>query len=130
MDFSSTILVIVCGGLLGMLGQSLRAIAGLKKAKQDAEAFDTSRLLVSLLIGFTAGALTLLAMDVRQPTKELWFSIVAAGYAGTDAIEAFAMRYLPRESASTAAAADKRSPVVTVQSPDSGTDPATTRAFG
>ena len=56
---------ILFGGLLGVLGQMIRVVIGLKKLYEDAAAqhvtfgslFRPSQLMISLLIGFTAGAL-------------------------------------------------------------------------
>jgi hypothetical protein len=118
--------VIVLSGIFGMVGQLIRVIAGLKKLADmsnapataqasvpadgqasapanaqtnDANVFQTSTLVVSLLIGFVAGVVALLATQgidnpVAYNTK-LALAIMAAGYAGTDFIEAFMRKYLP-----------------------------------
>jgi hypothetical protein len=93
-------LQILCGGLLGMIGQGMRVVAGLKKSSDSAaaagmtlaEVFDGRTLLISLLIGFVAGALAMLTAAWPGPlelTRSLLATIVAAGYAGSDFIEAF-----------------------------------------
>jgi hypothetical protein len=98
---------ILSGGLLGVLGQGLRAVAGIKKANDAAHAsgcsfsdvFEPQKLLVSLFIGFLAGAFALLGVGMAgQPTaldSHLITTVVAAGYAGTDFIDAFIARALP-----------------------------------
>ncbi|MDD4928347.1 MAG: hypothetical protein PHP85_03590 [Gallionella sp.] len=103
---------IIAGGLLGTLGQGVRVIAGLKKANDSAAQqnqttiIETSTLIISLFIGFTAGALALLAtsgftqIDISQSTA---FALIAAGYAGTDFIEAFMKKYLPADTSKNAA---------------------------
>lgn len=93
-------LQILCGGLLGMVGQGMRAVAGLKKSSDAAtsagqslgDVFDGRALLISLLIGFVAGALAMLTAAWPGPldvSRSLLATVVAAGYAGSDFIEAF-----------------------------------------
>lgn len=94
---------IVLAGLLGMLGQGVRVVAGLKKASDDAaarnlslaEVFILSRLVFGLLVGFVAGVAAALAIGIGKlvsvdtGSTSLLLGIAAAGYAGTDFIEAF-----------------------------------------
>lgn len=94
---------IVLAGLLGMLGQGVRVVAGLKKASNDAaaqnlglaEVFMLSRLLFGLMVGFVAGVAAALALGIGKlvsidtGSTSLLLGIAAAGYAGTDFIEAF-----------------------------------------
>ncbi len=110
---------IIAGGLLGMLGQGVRVIAGLKKAHDSAAQqnqplqIEPGSLLISLFIGFTAGALALLSTngvsqtDISQSTA---FALIAAGYAGTDFIEAFMKKYLPGDSSANTAASKNSAP--------------------
>ena len=94
-----------------MIGQGIRVVAGLKKVNDQASAegksfgslFETSKLFLSLLIGFIAGALAIIGVtgsagDVN-PTKELIVTIIGAGYAGTDFIEGFIKKNLPASQA-------------------------------
>src|SRR5215813_9570125 len=63
MDPTTVLVDILLAGLMGMLGQGVRAIIGLKTMVDDANAqgvssadlFRAARLLVSLMIGFIAG---------------------------------------------------------------------------
>lgn len=100
--------LLTLGGLLGAAGQGARAIVGLKKlsdaasAKGDtlADCFETSQLAVSLMIGFVAGLLAMIAMQVAggnafDITGQTLTTIVGAGYAGTDFIEGFMRREGP-----------------------------------
>ena len=97
---------IALGGLLGVLGQGIRVIVGLKKLKDKAteesvsfaQLFETRTLVLSLFIGFIAGALASLALaePSKLPTREVLLGFMAAGYAGTDFIEGFVKKYLPR----------------------------------
>jgi hypothetical protein len=100
MDASDLVMKLLLGGMLGMLGQGIRAVAGLKKVKDEAEAkklafkevFETSTLLISIFIGFVAGALATLGLDLSDDEvidKSTLLTLLAAGYPGTDFIEAF-----------------------------------------
>lgn len=105
---------IATGGMLGMLGQGLRAVAGMKKINDAAIAqgrsfgdlFSASQFGLSLFIGFTAGALALVLARMNVPNMQndasSITSIVAAGYAGTDFIEAFLSKMPGGDSASKA----------------------------
>src|SRR5205809_1132934 len=90
---------IISGGLLGMLGQGIRVAVGLKKFNEEnsvkalegknTEPFSTSRLLISIFIGFVAGAL---GMIIKSPDananneREFIITIIAIGYSGADFI--------------------------------------------
>jgi len=96
--------VIAAGGLLGILGQGIRMAVGLKKHSDvnaqkegQAEPVDGSRLLISIFIGFIAGALFLLIRGVpKEMNNEFVFSVIAAGYSGTDFIEGLFKTYLSK----------------------------------
>ena len=99
---------LLLGGLLGMLGQGIRIIVGLKKLNDEASVeganfsstFQGSRLGLSLLIGFIAGGLAVIGFaqtpGLKTPSRELIVTLLGAGYAGTDFIEGFIQKYLPR----------------------------------
>jgi hypothetical protein len=63
--------------------------------------FDSSRMLVSILIGFCAGVLAMISLSslktdfLSTNVKEYLLSIIGAGYAGTDFIEGLIKKYLP-----------------------------------
>lgn len=107
---------IVAGGLLGTIGQGVRVVAGLKKAHDAASLqgqalnIETGTLLISLFIGFTAGALALLVAGGFNPLldidKSTASALIASGYAGTDFIEAFMKKYLPADSSSPSVVTD------------------------
>ena len=98
--------IITLGGLMGAVGQGARTVVGLKKINDAAasaevsstDLFVASRVLVSLAIGFIAGSVTgIILIKVApghppQATPEQLFTLAAAGYAGTDAIEGFMSR--------------------------------------
>lgn len=97
---------LLLGGLLGLIGQGIRMIVGLKKAYEGATAetktftqvFEGRRLGISLLIGFIAGVLGALALNVSsmpELANETLVSLIGAGYAGTDFIEGFIRKVTP-----------------------------------
>lgn len=97
--------IIALGALMGVVGQGLRIIVGLKKASDTAAALGRkftemimpARLLISLLIGVLAGVMA--AIVTLTPgaaiSREALLGLVAAGYSGTDFIEGFMARWLP-----------------------------------
>jgi hypothetical protein len=93
---------LLLGGLMGLVGQGARAAIGLKKMNDTAQSTDldwsdvfiASRFFVSLGTGFVVGVITALAkisdlVQVDADHMQVLIAIAAAGYAGTDAIEAF-----------------------------------------
>jgi putative chitinase len=82
----------------------VRAVVGLKKLKDQAQAtsqsmmdlFTASRFVVSLIIGFVAGMIAGISIGfanlqtINPDNIQMLLGIAAAGYAGTDFIEAFA----------------------------------------
>jgi ABC-type enterobactin transport system permease subunit len=100
--------VVVLAGLCGAFGQSARVVVGLKKVydasaaaqKNFSEFFDWSRLLLSLLIGAAAGLLGAISLqpDFLHLTSKDLMAFAAAGYAGTDFIEAFMSRNEPKKN--------------------------------
>jgi len=130
---------LLAGGLLGLIGQGIRMAIGLKKlsdvnAGKDAataEKPDGTRLLISLFIGFIAGALFLLTKgDNPVFTTEFIFSAMAAGYSGADFIEGLFSNTLGKMNAqatvatTTTVTTAPASPVVTTTT----TTPASTAA--
>ncbi len=93
--------LVLCG-LMGLLGQGVRAAAGLKSyatqigpngAPTQQNTFNAAYFLVSLMVGFIAGILSGIAIGIANlmtidPTDlKVLLGISAAGYAGTDFIE-------------------------------------------
>ena len=99
------LLLTLLGGLAGAVGQAARMIVGIKKVNdravaQDAEVsalIEPARLFVSLTIGFVAGALAAIVMnlDLANVTKEQVLELAAAGYAGSDFVEGIINRAVP-----------------------------------
>jgi hypothetical protein len=105
--------LLLFGGLVGMVGQGIRVAVGLKKVNDTAqekgvafsEVFKPNELLVSLLIGFVAGALGILSLRQVGETAgtfdtENVIALIGIGYAGTDFIEAFVKKSLPNAGGS------------------------------
>ena len=107
--------LLLCG-LLGLIGQGIRVIVGLKKLREEATAqtaqalpvasphatkaiyddlFDGRKLWLSLFIGFIAGCLASFARTDPEFTREVQLAIIAAGYSGTDFIEGIFKKLLP-----------------------------------
>jgi hypothetical protein len=93
------------GGLLGITGQLLRAVAGLKKhsmttttpkEQTDCQQFSWTRFGVSMILGGVAGVLAVLMLwDDSDPfTKKAALGIIAAGYSGSDFLEGV-IKWLP-----------------------------------
>ena len=106
------ILQLLLGGILGVVGQGIRVVTGLKKVNDQAvreqkafgELFQLNSLLISLFIGFVAGALAMIAFSdtntASQLDKQTILTFIGAGYAGTDFIEGFIKKYLPTHARS------------------------------
>jgi predicted chitinase len=96
----SILLALLLCGLLGVLGQGVRAIVGLKNAgslnsttpTEQAE-FSLAYLVLSLMIGFIAGILAGIALNLENvitvdPSNwKLLLGIAGSGYVGADFIE-------------------------------------------
>ncbi len=105
--------LIILAGITGAVGQSARVIVGIKKVNDTATAtnqqvstlIDPSRLLISLLIGFVAGALSVMIMhpDIANLTPQTILGFAAAGYAGADFIEGIMNKTQPQSSSPAAA---------------------------
>ncbi len=106
MAVNDLIMTLLVGGLLGMVGQGIRIIVGLKKVydqslremKDFSQLFDSRLIMMSLLIGFVAGTLGALSMldpATTKISKESLLTFTGIGYAGADFIEGFVKKYLP-----------------------------------
>jgi hypothetical protein len=118
MEIQTLLIGILLGAILGITGQGIRVIVGIKKENDKAEeeakaagkkvvrlyeSLNNKRLLISLLIGLVAGILSYLFLLPEgeheftiTPTKANVLAMIASGYAGTDFIEGFINRYLPK----------------------------------
>lgn len=97
--------ILLLGGLMGVIGQGVRTVVGLKKMFDQAETqernqydlFAASRLFVSLFIGFVAGSTAAIFTIGIGPgttiTTAILTGLAMAGYAGADFIEGFAGRF-------------------------------------
>jgi hypothetical protein len=110
-ELANYIKLILLGGLIGIVGQLLHAGAGLIKMSGPASAssaggfaaFLAARFIISLFIGFIAGAAA--AFFLVGTTQQTAFNgttilcLGAAGYAGVDFIEGIAGRFTTSASA-------------------------------
>lgn len=110
MSLQEWLLWLLLGSLLGVVGQLIRTIVGIKKlydqrppdAVTPLPGFSWNKLVLSVLIGAVAGvlgALTLQTTASFDPQKlglEVIAPLIAVGYAGADFIEGFAQRHLPK----------------------------------
>jgi hypothetical protein len=102
---------VLAGGLLGALGQGVRTAVGLKKfneentanaaANKPAEEFSVSRMVISIFIGFVAGALGMIVKGYgKEPNADLptetIITIIAIGYSGADFIEGVFNTYIKK----------------------------------
>jgi hypothetical protein len=104
----------ICG-MMGITGQFVRAIAGVKKANDEAatlkvgfaDVFDWPRFLTSIAIGFAAGIIAGLSIKPDAITPQFLLGILAAGYSGADFIEAFLKKSVPDTQKAAGASAAK-----------------------
>jgi predicted chitinase len=99
--------LLLCG-LMGLIGQGVRAAIGLKRAAAlqsgtptQQNEFNAAYFLVSMMIGFIAGILAGIGIGINQlvnidPTDiKILLGIAVAGYAGADFIENAFSRIIP-----------------------------------
>lgn len=120
--------IIVLGGLAGAVGQAARSIVGIKKVNDLAAAenldpktlFAASRLFVSLVIGFVAGALAALFMEIDTKSIELLevLGMAAAGYTGADFVEGMINRVKTQPATDAANELDKSNTATTKDAVD------------
>lgn len=93
--------MIILASILGMAGQVVRFIAGLRKSasassKSISEVIDSKQmllgLLISLIVGGVAGVLASVNITSKHLDNSVIFALLAAGYAGTDLIEGFIIK--------------------------------------
>lgn len=95
------LILIILGAILGMVGQGIRVIIGLKKVndkalqenKNPTDLIETQQLVLSLFIAFAIGAIAGVLAAVNSIdmsfSKSMIVAFIGAGYAGTDFIEGF-----------------------------------------
>lgn len=92
---NSILLTILTGGVLGVLGQGVRVLIGLKKLREASggseETYDkllsVSRIVISIFIGFVTGGVAALSMGKEINSPDVAFSLIGIGYLGVDFIE-------------------------------------------
>ncbi len=106
MDARDILWRLLLAALLGVAGQLIRVIVGLKKESDQASATNQTlkdrfngqelwtSLGIALAVGVVAGVLSALMVTTFKDPKTL-LSFLAAGYSGTDFIEGFMKKALP-----------------------------------
>jgi hypothetical protein len=109
MDSQTLLLNLGLGFLLGMAGQVVRAVAGLRKHSgtppssgagaelTPREAFNGTQFAVSLLLGGVAGMLAVVVLwdKMNNLNKDTALGLLAAGYAGSDFLEGV-IKWMPK----------------------------------
>ena len=95
---------LLLAGLLGMVGQMIRIVVGLKSMVDQANALDKSpkdlfqgsRLIMSLMMGFATGVVAALTLGLvsKEIAQGDAIKLIALGYAGVDFLEGFISQYL------------------------------------
>lgn len=113
MTINDIIQSVIAGGLLGMLGQGIRIAVGLKKFNDNntaqvaqgntPEEFKPGRMVISIFIGFVAGAIGMIVKGASLSTNgdystESIITIIAVGYSGADFIEGVFSTYMSKLS--------------------------------
>lgn len=90
---------IALAAVLGATGQGIRIAVGWKKASDKGEAWYTKQagasLALAIVIGAIAGLLAAIDLFPSTITRDFLLTLVAWGYAGTDAIEGIFQKYFP-----------------------------------
>ena len=104
--------LLILGGILGTVGQGARVIVGLKKLSDEAAAAGeerqslmvVSRLVISIALGFIAGALAavLAGIKLSEVSLQQVLALAAAGYVGADFIEGAMARFVPKKDSPVA----------------------------
>jgi len=101
MDAVTALSYMVLGAFLGMMGQGIRFAIGMKKryeentGKKSKEWFDSARMILSFIIGAAAGVLASIYLLGADVDRYYLLTVMAAGYAGADFIEALLRKYKP-----------------------------------
>jgi hypothetical protein len=108
MDALAALTYVILGGVLGMVGQGIRVIVGIKKQLDQATPgsawnswFQPAQLVVTVGIALAVGAIAGVLSVLSEPslgtsvTRSFMLAIIAAGYAGTDFIEGIMTKATP-----------------------------------
>ena len=90
------LLIMGFGAVCGLIGQCIRTFVGLYKLSNltPETPVDVVKILIGLLMGATAGSLaSLLSVKANIVGLDQTLALIAAGYSGSDFIEAFVSKY-------------------------------------
>lgn len=124
MSATEVLQALIISGIMGMIGQGIRAVIGLKSASTLAaqsgsqqSAFDAAYFALSLMIGAVAGVIAGFGIGLSEllrtlaTDQKILLALAASGYAGADFIENAMTNFLPPSANATKPrdAADKTS---------------------
>lgn len=117
MDILPIYWYIFAGFVLGLIGQVIRVVVGVKKQYDSTESglgqwFNKTKLVVSLLIGGLAGFLAGLFLSGDAMNTAFYLAVIAAGYSGSDFIEGFMRTKAPKYTTDELAKAVEQNPEV------------------
>ncbi|MEW6011286.1 MAG: hypothetical protein CIT03_01880 [Methanobacterium sp.] len=120
MDLLPIYWYVFAGFFLGLFGQVIRVIVGIKKQYDSTEIglglwFNKTQLLLSLIIGGVAGFLVGLFLSGDPMDKTFYLAVIAAGYAGSDFIEGFLRTKAPKYTTEELTKAVEQNPEVKEQ---------------
>lgn len=101
MDLLPIYWYIIAGFVLGLIGQAIRVIVGVKKQYDSTQTglsqwINKTQLVISLIIGGLAGFLAGLFLSGDVINTAFYLAILAAGYSGSDFIEGFMRTNAPK----------------------------------
>lgn len=94
MNIFDWLALMALGSTMGMMGQAIRTLIGLKNSGGLAT-FDFKLAAVNMFYGSVSGCLATLFIQTTNPTSATLLALVSAGYAGTDFIEGVMKSKLP-----------------------------------
>jgi putative chitinase len=136
MSAGQVLQALVISAIMGMIGQGIRAVVGLKSAatlaaqsgSQQSE-FDAAYFFLSLMIGAVAGIIAgfglglKVLLDTLASDQKVLLALAASGYAGADFIENAMTTFLPSTGGSTKTPTDGDTTAKKPVSPDPGPPP-------
>jgi len=120
MDLLTIYWYIFAGFILGLIGQVIRVVVGVKKQYDSTQSglgqwFNKTQLIISLIIGGLAGFLAGLFLSGDVMNTAFYLAVIAAGYSGSDFIEGFMRTNAPKYTTDELTKAVEQNPEVKEQ---------------
>ena len=120
MDLLTIYWYIFAGFVLGLIGQVIRVVVGVKKQYDSTQSglgqwFNKTQLIISLIIGGLAGFLAGLFLSGDVMNTAFYLAVIAAGYSGSDFIEGFMRTNAPKYTTDELTKAVEQNPEVKEQ---------------